>query len=62
MKREKINYAFDKDTYTVGTIHYTSIGYDLSDELFEYLRMIGKNVIGLYYGYYNGYDVIAWRD
>lgn len=62
MKNKKINYAITLDTFSIGSVHFSAISYDLSDELFEYLRSIGKTVLRLHYGYYNGYDVIEWRD
>lgn len=58
----EVTYAIDKDTYTIGTVHQTSISYMFSDDLFDYLISIGKTVLRLHYGYYNGYDMIEWRD
>ena len=62
MKQQKIKYALDKDTYKIGTIHYSTIGYEYTDELFDYLKSIGKKVLCVNYGVYNFYDVIEWVD
>lgn len=50
------------DTYTIGERHYTSIRYQMTDDLFAYLLHKGKNIVRINYGAYNGFDVIVWEE
>lgn len=43
-------------------IYETLIHYNYTDELFDYLKLCGRIVYRVHYGYYNELDLIVWGE